>query len=259
MTTRFDPEAGVLQVRHAALSLMARLAVNPTDPALIDHATAEPLAELRSAGILTNSGIHPAVAPLATAIGTAATRWNLAADDHGRAADYPVWVQPDLAVIGVPVEEDTWALMADRPDMLPELIGELVGLGTAPEITVTGTRELPRSAWDELVASGQQTIGTQVVDALSTTPDDRWVAAVTNALVGAGVRWHLRTDSAGLEVLDAGLAGLWSARLHGDTVHLGPTTARDVRGWIATQLDAALNSPELNSPELNAPEQTSAQ
>src|SRR5690625_1123603 len=122
MTTTFDPDAGVLQVRHAALSLMARLAVDPTDPALIDHAVAEPLAELRQAGILTSSGIHPAVAPLASAIGTAVTRWGLATDDHGKTADHPVWIHPDLAVVGVPGAEQTWALMGDRTAMLTAML-----------------------------------------------------------------------------------------------------------------------------------------
>src|SRR5680860_1516171 len=77
MGSAYDPDAGILRLRHAALSVLARLAVDPTDPSLRDHDVAPLVAELRTLRILTERGIDPPVAPLADAVRGAALRWRL--------------------------------------------------------------------------------------------------------------------------------------------------------------------------------------
>lgn len=236
MVSEFDPDDGVLRLRHGTLSVLARLAVAPTDPSLHDHDVAPLVAELRGLGILTPAGIHPAVAPLAEAVGSADRTFLLEAHDHGQGRRFRGWVGSTLAVIAAQVlGTDEHELMADTPVMLPTLVAELVGLGTAPEPPVAGERVVDTEALAAVVSRG-----------LAATPEDvaallgeggEWAEALTDAVRGAAVRWRLSARDTWLEVLDAGRSGLWLLEpATGARTRVGATTPATVQ----TRLQAVL-------------------
>ncbi|QBI21765.1 hypothetical protein ER308_20855 [Egibacter rhizosphaerae] len=215
--TTFDPEAGVLRVRHAALAVLALLATEPASQRLHDHAVAEPLAELRRAGLVGRGGLEPAVAPLAHAVGAARLVADLVASDHGTTHRARLWLGPEaegageLAVVGLalPDDPDTYALMADVPGQAPALLAELVGLGTVSDPPVEGSRRLPAEAFVALVAADE---GLDRDEVLTVAGDDEFGRALADGLKGAGLRWRLTVvDGPELWVLDAGASGLWLA------------------------------------------------
>src|SRR5680860_229799 len=99
MGSAYDPDAGILRLRHAALSVLARLAVDPTDPSLRDHDVAPLVAELRTLRILTERGIDPPVAPLAEAVGGASSTFTIEVDDHDELRRYRGWLGQALGVV----------------------------------------------------------------------------------------------------------------------------------------------------------------
>lgn len=226
MTTHYDPEAGTLRLGHAALSVLARLAVSPTDPSLTDHATAPPLSALRRAGIIGPGGIDPAVRPLAEVLGAPQASLALGLDDGVSTRRCRGWATSRLLVLGVPAEteQEVYDLMADVPAEAGGLIGELVGLAPAPP-TAADPVALSGEAFADLLA------GT-AVDALGTAvgqPPVRWQLEVRGAADGR------------LEVLDAGAAGLWRVEAgDGDAVVLHPVDAAAVRARIDALVTAAL-------------------
>ena len=246
MGTHFDPDAGMLRVRHGALAVLALLATDPTSTRLHDHDIAPRLAELRAAGLVGAQGVHPDVAPLAAAVGSAQTNADLFALDHGRPRRARGWISGALAVIGVATDDDphTYELMADAPRRLPELVGELVGLGTAPSPPVPGRQRLDEEAFDALLAA-DTAVTLSVVQAALAPGDsesqagedpDAFAAALTDGLRGAAVRWRLvarpigvQQPSLDIEVLDAGSAGLWLARRGTEGVTVGAVDAAEVR------------------------------
>lgn len=198
----FDAEEGVLRLSHPALSVLARLAADPSDPALRDHAVAEPLAALRGAGVLGRGGIHPDVAPLAQAVGTARLTLELTVTEADASRAHHGWVTPQLAVFAVPAGR-AFDLVADRPEAVADLVGDLVGLdlasaGSDAEALVVGGAEFHR-----------------LMDALHR----QWRLSV-----------HDGEHARHLEVYDAGSAGLWLLDdTEGEASTLRPTTGPDVR------------------------------
>lgn len=240
MSTVFDPDAGLLRIRHGALAVLALLASEPTSTRLHDHDVAPVIAELRDAGLLGRSGIHPAVAPLAETVARAGTVADVGATEHGTPHRLRVWIGRGLAVIGTQTapEAATYELLADHPRQLSHLLGELLGLGVAPDPPVSGTRTLASGDFEVLVTADATVAGDAVAAALGTGPEDPWARALTAGLRGAAVRWRLRAHRAGelvtdLTVLDAGLSGLWLARCDDDRVTVAATQASAVRAELA--------------------------
>ncbi len=260
MGTSFDPDDGVLRVRHGALAVLALLATDPASTRLHDHGVAPLLAELRSAGLVGAQGVHSDVAPLAAAIGRARATADLFAHDHGRPRRARGWISDALAVVGVATEDDphTYELMADAPDRLPELLEELVGLGTAPAPPVPGRQLLNEEAFDALLAADTAVTGPAVQAALApgesqpVAPEDTdaFAAALTDGLRGAAVRWRLTARPTGVEqpsddidVLDAGSAGLWLARRGPEGVTIGAVDAAEVRAELRALTTLRLRRP----------------
>jgi hypothetical protein len=206
--TAFDPDAGVLRLGHAALSVLARLASDPTDPALRDHAVAPPLAELRAAGILGPAGIHPDVRPLAEVLGSPGAVLELAIDGGGAE---PVrargWVTAALVVVAVPAGDGAYDLVAESTPEAPTLLGDLAGLpsGFAADMA-------------EVVVPGPD-----VAAALGTTVRRTLLVEVGDAL---------------LEVVDTDDLGLWERSTDGS--RLVPTDAAGVRRRLGELLWDAL-------------------
>lgn len=242
--TTFDPDQGVLRVRHAALAVLALLAADPTSSRLHDHGVADPLAELRAAGLVGASGLDPAAAPLAHAIGASHRTADLVASDHGAVRRARLWTGPeapggrDLTVLGLAAAEDpeAYELMADTPAQAPALVAELVGLGTAPPPPVEGRIGVQAAAFASLVAADERVTGEEVAEAAGAGDLAR---ALTAALKGSGLRWRLSvTDGPELWVLDAGASGLWVAHREAgaDTLQVGAATASEARASLAATL-----------------------
>lgn len=232
MTTEFDPDAGVLRLGHAALAVLARLATAPTDASLTDHATAPPLAELRRAGIVGPGGIDAAVQPLAVVVGAPTARLDLVLDAGADSQRCRGWATRDLLVLGVPAPttDESYDLVADVPAEAGDLIGELVGLVSAPQVP-GDVLELDSAAYAALVAAGP-------------APGPSAAAGDAGPLAGAvRARWRLGVRAGGeerLEVLDAGDAGLWRVQQIGDRVDLVPADAAALRRRVRDLLAAAL-------------------
>ncbi|MFO8074680.1 MAG: hypothetical protein R6T85_01015 [Egibacteraceae bacterium] len=250
--THFDPDAGVLRLRHGDLAVLAVLAVEPASTRLHDHAVAPHLATLRATGLLGPGGVEPSVAPLAAAVGAARVSGTLEADDHGQPRRARLWVGEALGVVGVavpesPAGEDAYELMADTPDRLVDLLGELVGLGTAPPPPVPGEVTVDAAALAGLLAAGQRVDTGDVAAAADREADDPWARALRDGLVGAPLRWRLQAQRDGaapgtlldLTVLDAGAAGLW--RIHWDAPRAAVAATRpsEVRAALAALADPA--------------------
>ena len=243
VTTLFDPAAGVLRIRHAALAVLARLATAPTDIRLHDHDIAPLVAEFRGAGLLGAAGIHPDVAPLAQAIGSAHTVGDVTATNHGTLMGARLWVAGDLLVVGVAttVPPHTYELMADEPRAGELLLSDLVGLGSAPEPPDGVGRELALEAFDGLVAADAAVEPEDVARALGPDADGAWARALADGLRGSPVRWRLIAHRDGgrlldMEVLDAGASGLWLAERGDGTAVVAQVTPRAVRERFATLL-----------------------
>jgi hypothetical protein len=230
MTTEFDDDAGVLRVSDAALSVLARLAVAPTDPSLTDHATAPPLAELRAAGILGPGGIDPAVRPLAEVMGAPVVRLQLVLEEGGVTHRGLGWAVPDLLVLGVrsPRSEASYDLMAEAPAQAAGLISDLLGLVAAPPSPPADPVVVDADGLAELLAPGATARWRLVVSAGEATP-----AAV-------------------LEVLDAGEAGLFELTPAGEVgaglVELRTTDPMAVRARISALLADALTAGQAPGP-----------
>jgi hypothetical protein len=250
VTTIFDPQAGVLRVRHAALSVLARLATEPTDTRLHDHDVAPLVAELRGARLIGPGGIHPDAAPLASAIGDAHTVADVVAHDHGTVRGTKVWVDVDLAVVGVATAEDphTYDLMADWSAAAPSLIAEVVGLGVAPEPPVRGDRTVRAEVWDDLLAADASVVPGEVAAAVGARTDDPWTVALAAGLRGAAFRWRLAAKRDGahlcdIDVLDAGRSGLWLAERDGAVVRVRATDAAAVVAHLGRLADVRAAAP----------------
>lgn len=237
MVTEFDDEQGVLQVSHAALAVLAVLATDPTSASLRDHGVAPPLAELRRAGIIGPQGIHPAVAPLAAVMGRPAVRLRSTASDGGGLHRIRAWVGSDLAVVALARSEDddTYELMGESPAMLPELLAELVGLPASMDAAVRGTRRVDAERLQALLTRGAEVTVGDAADVLGPPVDDAWTTAVTAAAAGTGLRWtvtvstHQADNPESIDVMDAGVHGLWTAEYDDDgTAVVRSTTAPDV-------------------------------
>lgn len=174
MPTEFDAEEGVLQLSHAALAVLATLAVEPTAPTLRDHGVAAPLAELRRAGIVGARGIHPAVEPLAAVMGRPSVRIRLTASDRGAVYRLRAWVGDDLAVVALTGEDqwDTYDLMADAPEMLPALLVELVGSSASVEPVVAGVRRVDAAALTAFLDRGAAATVADAADLVGDPPDE---------------------------------------------------------------------------------------
>lgn len=243
MTTTFDPDEGVLRVRHAALAVLARLAVDPTDTRLHDHDVAPVVAELRGAGLLGGSGIHADVAPLAAAIGQARTVGKLTSLDHGIRRRARVWVGEELVVAGLAPADapEAYELMADTRAAAVPMLAELVGLGVAPDPVVAGSRRLDAAAFDALLEAHHAVGASDVAAALGTPADDPWARALTDGLRGSALRWRLSARHgdeviADCDVLDAGRSGLWVADRSGDEVEIRAARPDDARERLAALL-----------------------
>lgn len=197
----FDVEQGVLRLSHAALSVLARLAADPSDPALRDHAVAEPLAALRAAGVLGRGGIHPEVAPLAEAVGRARRTLDLTVTERNTARVHHGWLTPPLVVLAVSAGQ-TFDLVADHPRAFADLVGDLVDLPAASE---AGEAEGP-------VVEGHAL--DTVLDALQR----HWRLTI-----------HDGEDSRAVDVYDAGPAGLWLGEPAAEPTVLGRTSTAAVR------------------------------
>src|SRR5680860_19552 len=258
MGSAYDPDAGILRLRHAALSVLARLAVDPTDPSLRDHDVAPLVAELRTLRILTERGIDPPVAPLAEAVGGASSTFTIEVDDHDELRRYRGWLGQALGVVAEQVAgTDDHELMADVPAMVPSLLADLVGLGTAPEPAVSGDQLADADALAAVLARGTAATLADVTAALGRA-EPTWAQALTDAVRGAALRWRLRSWATGaghgggyggehagehwegrwMEVLDAGRAGLWLLE-PGDEgrTRVSPSTVPAMRARIAAVLD----------------------
>lgn len=237
--SRYDPESGMLRLRHATLSVLARLAVAPTDPSLQDHDVAPLVAELRALGILTPRGIEPAVAPLAETVGGASTTFRVELDDHGRVHRFRGWLSPVLGVVAAEVPgTDDHELMADVPAMVPSLLADLVGLGAAAEPPVEGTRLVDAQSLAAVVARGTAVTVEEVAAAIGDA-EPVWVRALTDAVRGAALRWQLRTGRRQLDVLDAGRSGLWMLQqVDAHRTRVTPTTTPELRAVMARMLGA---------------------
>lgn len=239
MTTVFDEEAGVLRLGHAALSVLARLAVAPTDPDLVDHATAPPLAALRSAGIVGPGGIHPAVRPLAEVMGAPSAVLDVVGESGGALRSARGWVGRDLVVLAVPADDgaDAWDLVADARSEAAALVGDLVGLAPAPPVAGASAVKVDEEALAAALA------GVPVVPPLP--------AALGMDL---RMRWHVSVRSAdgardgpdagddavdAVSVVDAGAAGLWLAESPPGS-HVVRLTATDPAA-VRTRLAALLS------------------
>lgn len=240
MTTQFDPEAGLLRVRHAALAVLARLAADPTDTRLHDHDVAPLIAELRGAGLLGRSGIAPDVEPIAAAIGQAGTVGELTSTDHGTRRRMRVWVGNELVVAGVEAADapHTYELMADARAAAVPMLAELVGLGVAAEPGVAGSRRVGACALDALLAAQHAVEAADVAAALGASADEEWAIALTDGLRGSALRWRLTAWRGGAvvcdtEVLDAGRSGLWLADREGDAAEVRAATPDEVRERLA--------------------------
>lgn len=248
--TVFDPEAGVLRVSHAALSVLATLAVDPTSPSLTDHATAPALAQLRAAGIVGPAGVHPDVRPLAAVIGAPQARFDLDLAERGSAWRAPGWVSTGLVVMAVPAHEveDGFDLVADVPASAADLLGDLVGLSTG----LSDPRALPSTSdrGAPVTADLPSTLRSETLEALLSgeTEDGRLAADVPPAVgrLRTALRAHWRLalreqPDATVEVLDAGESGLWIVEGPdaAGTVHLDPADAPRVRAAVAELLRTA--------------------
>lgn len=229
--TTFDPDAGVLRVRHAALAVLALLATEPVSPRLHDHAVAEPLAELRAAGLVGAQGIDPAVAPLAHAIGAARRSADIVASDHGAIHRARLWIGPEAPVPQAPVPQAPLhdpGGASDEADGGAARQGAAGGGGGAAELAVVGLAlpedpetyalmaDVPAQApalLAELLglgvappppAEGQARVDADAFAALvaadeAVTLEDVHAAAgegalaraLTDGLRGAGLRWRL--------------------------------------------------------------------
>ncbi len=249
--THFDPDAGVLRLRHGDLAVLAVLAAEPASTRLHDHAVAPHLATLRGTGLLGPAGVEPSVAPIAAAVGAARVSGTLEADDHGQRRRARLWVGDALAVVGVAMPEDgsgedAYELMADTPERLSDLLGELVGLGTAPPPPVAGEIALDAVALAGLLAAGPRVGHADVAAALDRDPDDPWVGALRDGLVGAPLRWRLQAQREAeppgslldLTVLDAGAAGLWRVRRTALRAAVAATTPGEVRAALGALAEA---------------------
>jgi hypothetical protein len=224
MTTTYDPDAGVLRVGHAALSVLARLAVAPTHPSLTDHATAPPLAELRQAGILGPAGIDPAVRPLAEVVGAPAATLHLLVEGSGGVWRCRGWATGALLVLGVPApdEHEAYDLVADAPAQASALLSELLGLPSGPAAPL-GPVAHDGGSYADLLADGGPAAE------LPGAPRFRWEIAVRGASEDV------------VELVDLGDAGLWRAAGSADgRVVLTPTDAAAVRAGIDAMVSAAL-------------------
>lgn len=230
--TTFDPEAGVLRLSHAALSVLATLAADPTAASLIDHATAPPLAQLRAAGIVGPAGIHPDVRPLATVIGAPRARLDLQVAERGTAWQAPGWADRALVVLAVPAPdvEGAYDLVADAPASAPDLLADLVGLSSALPDPSTGN-----PVW-EAIDAGVVSVDAAVLDALlsgsngdAAPPGTDVPIALRRVVTALRARWRLTVrepsgarvevpdateavreiHGARVEILDAGGSGLW--------------------------------------------------
>lgn len=240
MPTEFDAEDGVLQLSHAALAVLATLAVDPTAPTLRDHGVAAPLAELRRAGIVGARGIHPAVEPLAAVMGRPSVRIRLTASDRGAVYRLRAWVGDDLAVVALTGEDqrDTYDLMADAPEMLPALLVELVG-SSSVEPVVAGVRRVGAAALTALLDRGPAATVADAADLLGDPPDEHWAAALQAAVADASLRWTITVSGADAEdpesvdVIDAGPFGLWTAEHDDDgTAVVRATTAPEIHAVL---------------------------
>jgi hypothetical protein len=229
MPTEFDAEAGVLRLGHAALAVLARLAVDPTDRSLTDHATAPPLAALRSAGIVGPAGIAPAVRPLAAVLGAPRAMLDLELHEGAIIQRARGWATDDLVVLGLPVPtgEDAWDLVAEVPGEAPALIGDVVGLVPGPPAAAEAV------AID--VATAEALLGGPAASAAAVDPRLRAIAD------GVRVRWRLAVRDVGdLEVVDAGDAGLWVLEGGAAGLVLSATDPAALRAAIGDLLGRAL-------------------
>jgi hypothetical protein len=251
MTLIFDPDAGVLRLPHGALSVLARLAAEPTHPDLVDHAVAPPLAALRRAGIIGAEGIHPDVRPLAEVIGGPAAVLDLHLTQRAAAWRVRGWVAPQLLVMAVPTQDDpsTYDLVADVPSVGGELIGDLVRLpvlAAAAGAPIRTTARTLEALFAETDATALEPTAGSAVEL--DVPD-----GLADLLAGLHAHWRLsvrRSVEVGgseevggpVEVLDAGDAGLWLVETGGGggMVALVPVTAVAVRERVRGLLEAAL-------------------
>jgi hypothetical protein len=245
----YDPEGGVLRLDHAALSVLATLAVRPTDPALHDHAVAPVVDVLRRTGLLGRRGVPGDVAAMVSVVGRAERAYRLVAHDHGHIRAARVWAGGDLAVVGVEDGEGAYALMADRLAAGADLLTELVGLAPAPEPAVTGTGTVRADALLELLAAPSAPV--DLTAAVVHAPNEHWVPQLRRVALAAPVHWVL-WESAGpapgpvLVVVDGGGEGLWCGApapaadaSPPPCLQLGPTTPHEVRHRLAVLLGAA--------------------
>jgi hypothetical protein len=237
LTVTFDPDAGVLRLSHATLSVLARLASEPNHPDLVDHAVAPPLAALRGAGILGPSGIHPDVRPLARAIGSPAARLTLDLAEPGGVWQALGWADRTLLVLAVPAREtpDAFDLMADVLQVGADLISDLVGLpavADAAELHLQAQAETLRGLLDDPNEPLHPDVPRPLLRLVQQL-HARWRLTVRSTAEDAA-------DS--VEVLDCGDQGLWrlSAPDATGTVDLTPVTAVEVRRRLGEALRVAL-------------------
>lgn len=237
----FDPDDGVLRLAHGTLSVLALLAADPVDPRLHDHDVAPHVAALRRAGVLGRGGVHAAVRPLTDAIAAATTTLDLAVADRQQARRCHGWISEDLVVVAVPAPDQPHAfdLVADRPEALPSLVDDLVGLpagaGAAPDARAL---RVDGDEFEALVAAGGAPAATGGPAASGDENAAATVAAVAAALTA---RWALRVRRGDepervLAVLDAGATGLWREELDGEALRLSPTDSVQVHAAIARLL-----------------------
>jgi hypothetical protein len=230
MSATFDPDAGVLRLSHAALSVLARLASEPNHPELIDHAIARPLAALRGAGILGPSGIHPDVRPLARAIGSPVARLTLDLAEPGTVWEASGWTDDTLLVLAVPARDtpDAFDLMADVVGAGADLISDLVAL---PPVTEAADLHLRAHA---------ETLRRLLEDP-DAPPHPDVPGPLLRLVRQLHARWRLTVSRTGddatdtVELLDCGDQGLWRISTPDPTgsVDLTPTTAVEVRRRLA--------------------------
>jgi hypothetical protein len=229
--TAFDPERGVLRLGHAALAVLARLAVAPTDPSLVDHATASPLAELRAAGLVGPVGIHPDVRPLAEVMGAPAGVLDLTLREGAtppRAVR--LWLGAGIVVAAIPADDGAFDLAADGRGQAADLVGDLVGL-TAQPAPVAPPVEIAADDLDVLLVGGAPA-DTPSTDAPSTD-------APFSPAVAARALWRLAGTAGVLEVLDAGDEGLWRVEPHEAALRLVPADAAAVRAAVRALVASA--------------------
>lgn len=210
----FDSEEGVLRLSHTALSVLARLAVDPVDPALVDHAVAEPLAALRRSGVIGPAGVHPAVAPLARAVGRAHQTLELTVADRSDTRVHHGWLASDLLVFAVPAG-DAFDLVSDEPGAVADLVGELAGLQPIAGAETTASLLVDGDGLDTLVRRGAGATEADVRAVAAHPPVGELAAAVAAMVNAVQSQWrltvHARARTRLLEVYDAGPDGLWLA------------------------------------------------